>query len=354
MKFNKKFFGKYNSLPVDKFFFNVLYDKNVGYYETKKPIGIKGDYITSPKISYLFCDIIAIWLVSTWENLGKPKYFNIVELGPGDGTLTKCLLKTFKNFPKFNNSKKIYLYEISNLLKKKQLQNINNSQVKWIKNFKEIKDGPVIFFGNEFFDAIPIKQFIRDGNLFYEKYFKLNKNFEICNELKKASKKNIRIIKNFKSLNNLKFIEYPKLGFNELKKIVKKILELKGGIMLIDYGYLKPNNQNTLQSVIKHKKNKILKNLGKADITSHVNFKLLSEFLTQHNLKVKKIVTQKEFLEKMGIIQRANILSKKMKFRQQSDLFLRLKRLLSPNLMGTLFKVIFAFSSKNKNYYGFK
>ena len=354
MKANKKFFGKFKSLPIDKFFLKVLYDKNFGYYATKKPFGLKGDYITAPKISYLFCDIIAIWLISTWESLGKPKYFNIVELGPGDGTLMKILLKNFKNFPKFNNSKKIYLYEISDLLKKKQKQNIKNKQVKWIKDFKSVKKGPVIFFGNEFFDAIPIKQFLRNGDLFYEKYFTINKNFKIYEKFKRASKKEVKMIKNFKSLNNLKFIEYPKLGLDELKKIIKKILALRGGLLLIDYGYLKPNNKNTLQSVLKHKKNKILKHLGKADITSHVNFSLLEEFFLKNNLKVKKIVTQKEFLEKMGIIQRANMLSKKMKFREQSDLYLRLKRLLSPGLMGDLFKVILAYSSKTQNYYGFK
>ena len=111
MKSDKKFFGKLNNLPVDKFFFNVLYNKKFGYYNSKKPFGIEGDYITSPNISHLFCEMIAIWLISTWENIGKPKYFNIVELGPGDGTLVKNLIKTFKNFPTFNNSKKIFLYE---------------------------------------------------------------------------------------------------------------------------------------------------------------------------------------------------------------------------------------------------
>ena len=81
-----------------------------------------------------------------------------------------------------------------------------------------------------------------------------------------------------KSLKNLKFIEYPKLGLEELKKITKKICRLKGCILLIDYGYSKPNNQNTLQSVKEHKKNNLLSNLGTADITSHVNFNLLNEF----------------------------------------------------------------------------
>ena len=354
MRSDKKFFGKSCSLPIDEFFLKVLYDKKFGYYATKKPFGIKGDYLTAPKISHLFCDMIAIWLISTWEKFGKPKYFNIIELGPGDGTLTKSLLKSFKKFPQFNNSKKIYLYEISDLLKKKQKKNINDKHVKWIKSFNQIKKGPVIFFGNEFFDAIPIKQFKRDGNIFYEKYYTFNSKFEINEKFKKASTKEINQIKNFKSFKNLNFIEYPKLGLDELERIIKKISVLKGGLLLIDYGYLKSNNQNTLQSVMKHKKNNILENLGKADVTYQVNFNLLNEFFLKNKLRVKKIITQKEFLEKIGIIRRAEILSKRMKFREQSDLFLRLRRLLSPKLMGNLFKVILAYNHQTKNYLGFK
>ena len=353
-KSNKNFFRKLNSLPVDKFFFKVLYDNKYGYYATRKPFGAKGDYITAPNISHLFCEIIAIWLISTWETFGKPKSFNIVELGPGDGTLTKNLFKTFKKFPKFNNSKNLYLYEISNFLIKKQKQNIKNEKVKWIENFDSIKKGPIIFFGNEFFDAIPIKQFKNFKNIFYEKYFTVDKNLKIHEKFKKVSKKEKNILKNFKTFHKLKFIEYPKIGLGELKKIIKKILLFKGGILLIDYGYIKPNNQNTLQSVFKHRKNNILNNLGKADVTSHVNFSLLKEFFLKNNLRVKKIITQKEFLEKMGIIRRAEILSQKMKFREQSDLYLRLKRLLSPNLMGSLFKVILAYNNKSKNFLGFK
>ena len=106
---------------------------------------------------------------------------------------------------------------------------------------------------------------------------------------------NISQIKSFKILRNLKFIEFPKLGLDELNKIIKKISKLKGGLLLIDYGYLDPKNKSTLQSVIKHKKNKLLGNLGKADITSLVNFNLLNEYFVKNNLKVKKIVTQKFF-----------------------------------------------------------
>jgi NADH dehydrogenase [ubiquinone] 1 alpha subcomplex assembly factor 7 len=354
MNHNFKFFKKEKYLPADKFFRNVLYDKKFGYYCTKQPFGIKGDFITAPKISNLFSEMIAIWIISTWKILGKPKKINIIELGPGDGSLTKVLLNVFKKFPDFNTAKNIYLYEISDYLKNLQKKNIKNYEIKWITNFKNLDNAPVIFFGNEFFDAIPIKQYKNKNGNFLEKYFSLYKNDKITEVFKKASKQDIKEIKSYKSLKNQKFIEFPKIGFRELKKIVKKIFKVNGCLLMIDYGYLNLKNQNTLQSVINHKKNNLLNNLGKADITSHVNFKLLSEFFLNNNLKVKKVVTQQKFLKNMGILERAEIISKKMKFSDQSNLYLRLKRLLSSNQMGKLFKVSLAYKSKSNKFFGFK
>ena len=353
MKSNLKFFKKKKFFAVDKFFQNILYDKKNGYYATKQPFGEKGDFITAPNISNLFSEIIAIWMVSSWHVLGKPKNFNIIELGPGDGNLTRILLKVFKKFPKFNRAKKIYLYEISNFLKNLQKKNIKNNKVQWIKNFKNIKKGPVIFFGNEFFDAIPIKQFKIKNGLLFEKFYTLNKNNKIREIFKKASKQDISNINSYKSLKKLKFIEFPKYGLEELKKIIKKIVQVKGCLLLIDYGYLKPSNQNTLQSVMNHKKNNLLDNLGKADVTSHVNFKLLNEFFTKNNLKVERIISQQKFLKNMGIIDRAELIGKNMKFRDQANMYMRLKRLLSPNLMGELFKVILAYKFKSGKFFGF-
>ena len=354
MKTNKIFFKNFKILPVDSFFKNVLYDKKFGYYNSKFPLGKKGDFITSPKISSLFSEIIAIWIISCWETFGKPKNFNIIELGPGDGSLTSVLLKSFKKFPEFNSIKKMFLFEESQLLKKIQKRKITNKDVKWISNFNKIKKGPVIFFGNEFFDAIPIKQFKKIKNSIFEKNYTLGKNYKIKQIFKKASVSNIRDIESYEVLKKLKFIEFPKLGFKELKKITKKISKLGGCVLLIDYGYSKPNNQNTLQSVMWHKKNKLFNNLGRADITAHVNFALLNEFFLKNNLKIKNLITQKEFLENMGLIQRADILAKNMKFTHQSDLYLRIQRLLSPRFMGKMFKVILAYKFNKNNFAGFK
>ena len=354
MKSNLNFFKRSKTLTVDKFFKNVLYDKKYGYYMSRIPFGEKGDFVTSPNISNLFSEIIAIWIINCWELFGKPKNFNIIELGPGDGSLVKILLQSFKKFPEFNKIKNVYLYEKSQYLKKIQKKTLQNKDIKWIDTFNKIKKGPVIFFGNEFFDAIPIKQFKKIKNSLYEKNYTLDKNYKIKEIFKKASNADIKVIQSYKTLKNLKFIEFPKLGFQELKKITNKISQLKGCLLMIDYGYLKSNNQNTLQSVMKHKKNNLLSNLGKADITAHVNFALLNEFFTKNNLKIKKLISQKQFLEHMGIIERAKIISKKMKFSEQSNLYLRIKRLLSPNSMGELFKVILAHKSNINNFAAFK
>ena len=120
MKSNKIFFKNSKILPVDKFFKNVLYDKKFGYYTSRIPFGKTGDFVTAPKISNIFSEIIAIWIVTCWELFGKPRSFNIVELGPGDGSLSSVLVESFKKFPEFNSIKKLFLYEESKYLEKIQ------------------------------------------------------------------------------------------------------------------------------------------------------------------------------------------------------------------------------------------
>ena len=120
---------------------------------------------------------------------------------------------------------------------------------------------------------------------------------------------------------------------------------MNGGALFIDYGYELKKNIDTLQSVIKHNYNKIDQNIGNADITSLVNFPLYKEYFNVNNLNVENIITQSQFLQKMGIIERANILRKKMNLSEKTNLNQRIKRLIHPKMMGENFKVIFA---KNK------
>ena len=353
MKKINKLFNISKDIPIDVFFEHILYDKENGYYTKKNPFGKTGDFITAPGVSTIFSELIGIWIVSTWELMNKPKNFNIVELGPGSGDMCNTIIKTFKKFPEFYSCVKIFMYEKSNTLKKIQQNLIKDKKVKWITGLESIKKGPVIFFGNEFFDAIPVKQFKRNKNLIFEKFIKLDKKSNICQSLKKISKKNAKELNSFKTLKEFDFIEFPKLGFVELKKIISKINKLSGGILLIDYGFTGITNKSTLQSVKSHKKNELFKNIGDADVTSLVNFNLLKEYFHKNKLNVKKIVSQNFFLEKLGIHKRAEILSQNMSFKQKADLYIRIDRLLNRKFMGELFKVIFAFKSKSKNFIGF-
>ena len=353
MKTISKYFPKSKKIPIDKFIANVLYDKNYGYYSKKNPFGKNGDFVTAPEISFLFSEMLAIWVVTLWKHLNKPKIFNIVELGPGSGRMSLTLIKVFKKFPDFFNSINIFLYEKSDSLIKVQKKILFGKKVKWIKNFNNIKSGPVVFLGNEFFDAIPIKQYKKTNNILYEKYVKLENDTKIKSFLKKANSTTIKELKKFNLVKDQSFIEFPKQGLKELDLITNAIKRLNGGLLLIDYGFLKQESNDTLQSVKNHKKNMLFENIGDADITSLVNFNLLKNYFKRKKLKTNNIVTQEFFLKKMGIINRAEILSKKMNFQEKSKTYYRLRRLLSPQQMGELFKVIFAFKFKKKFSIGF-
>jgi len=336
-----KIFERSKSISLDLYLDKVLYGKNFGYYQKKNPFGIKGDYITAPNISNLFCEMIAIWLVSFWENLKKPKNINFVELGPGNGDLCLVLLKTLKNFPEVLNSINIFLYEKSEKLTKIQKSRIISKKVFWIKNLNKIKKGPVVFFGNEFLDALPIKQFKKINNDIYEKHACLKRN-KIDFIFKKALKKQVNKLKNYELLKENGIIEYPEYGFKELNIVCEKIKKLNGGALFIDYGYKAKKNVNTLQSVMNHKFNNIKKNVGSADITSLVNFRLYNKYFNSKGLFVENVITQSEFLQKMGIVERVKIASKKMSNKDRSDLYTRIQRLIDPSMMGEKFKVIFA------------
>ena len=201
------------SIPLDQFINIVLYDKKFGYYMKKNPFGKEGDFITSPLISELFGEMLTVWCIAFWEHIGKPSKILLVELGPGDGSLCKDLLKTAKQFKSFYNSLEINLLEISDKLKTIQKTKINNKKVRWIKKIREINYGPVIFLGNEFFDALPIKQIYKKKKLFFEKYVALsNDNKGVKFLHKRANNSLIKRIQNLNLISTGNTIEYPLLA----------------------------------------------------------------------------------------------------------------------------------------------
>ena len=348
MKINKK-----KDISLDKFIDKILYDKKIGYYMRKNPFGKKGDFITAPNISILFSEMLAIWCISFWENLGYPKKINIIEMGAGNGEMMHQMIKVFKRFDKFLNSSKYFIFEKSHFLKKIQKKKITSSKVSWINSLDNLKNGPNIFLANEFFDALPIKQFIKKKNKWFEKQVKISDidNFELVDgptNIKSIEKK---IGINLKS--NQKIIEFSPLTYKYLNTISKKINTFQGGLLIIDYGYLEKKMKNSLQSVHKHKFNDILENLGNSDITYNINFYLLKRIFKKLKLKVAGITTQGNFLTKLGIMKRAEILSQNLKFSKKADIYFRLNRLVDNKFMGTLFKVMFVTKKNNKFKVGF-
>ena len=344
---------KTRSLPLDKFINLSLYHRNFGYYMKKNPFGKKGDFITAPNISRLFSEIIAIWIISFWKSLGSPKKFNIIELGAGNGEMMKIIIDSFQNFPIFFRACNFIIFEKSPSLIKIQKKKLFKSKVIWISKINKIKKNSSLFLANEFFDAIAIKQFRKKQNSWYEKFVNLeNKNKAFFFEKKVDIKKIEEKIK-FNISENQNFIEYSELCFKYLKKISKIIKKNDGGLLLIDYGYIDGNMENTLHAVSNHKIANILKNIGNSDITHNLNFKFFQNFIKQMGGLSVNLTTQEKFLIKLGIKERAEIISKNKDFLKKADIYYRLQRLIDQKQMGNLFKVMLIKDEKNKFKLGF-
>ena len=338
--------SKNTSIPLDEFINLSLYDKKIGYYMKKNPFGIKGDFITAPNISRLYSEMIAIWVINFWENLGSPKNLNLVELGAGNGEMMRILIESFKNFPNFFYSLNIFIHEKSPKLIKLQKNKLRGNNIIWLSNLNKIKKKPTIFLANEFFDSIAIKQFIKLDNSWFERFVNL-KNikkaffFDKKFNMKKFEKK-IKYNISYKQ----KFIEYSNIGIKYLKDISKIIKKNNGGILIIDYGYLNYKMHNTLKAISNQKYSNVLENIGDSDITHNINFCLFKNIIKKIGKLEENITTQRNFLINIGIQKRAEIISKNLVFSKKVDVYHRLQRLIDQKQMGSLFKVMFI---KNKN-----
>ena len=341
------------SLPLDKFIDLSLYDKKIGYYMKQNPFGKKGDFITSPNVSRMFSEMIAIWIVGFWENLGSPQKFNLVELGAGNGSMMKILIESFKNFPSFFGACNILIHEKSPKLIKVQKKELKLKKIAWISELKEIKKIPSIFIANEFFDSIAIKQFVKEKNLWFERYVKVKKNKSNFFFNKKFNMNKFEKKISYNISKNQTFIEYSLLGLKYLKKITNFIKKNNGGLLIIDYGYTEKRMKNTLKAISNHKYSNVLQNIGKSDITHNINFYLFKKQIQKLGGVKELFTTQGDFLKKMGIEKRAEIISKNLNFSMKADMYYRLKMLMDENKMGKIFKVMFIKKQKNNYKLGF-
>ena len=340
-------------IPFDKYIDIALYHKKTGYYMKKNPFGKDGDFITAPNISILFSEMLAIWCLAFWEHLGCPKKINIIELGAGNGEMMYQMIKVFERFNKFRESSNYFILEKSQFLKKIQKKKLNSHKITWLNSINKLKNGPNIFLANEFFDALPIKQFIKKNNKWYEKSIKKNNinKFEFVNVITNIKDLEKKIKINLSK--NQKIIEFSPLTYDYLNIISKKINTFQGGLLIVDYGYLKKKMRDSLQSIYKHNFNNVLDNFGKSDITYNLNFFLLKKIVKKLNLKVVGLTSQRNFLTKLGILDRAEILAKNLQFSKKADIYYRIKRLIDRNFMGELFKVMFVTGKNIKFKLGF-
>ena len=348
MKTDKK------DLPLDQFIEFALYDKVNGYYMKKNPFGKEGDFITAPNITRLFSEIIAIWVLTFWKSIGSPRKFNLLELGAGNGEMMKVIIETLKNFPDCFNNCNFQIHEKSEFLKKQQQFNLKSEKMTWIDDIKINNLFPTIYLANEFFDALPIKQFFKRKEGWVERFvnFKDEKNAEFKEQL--IDIKNIEQNLKFEISKDQEIIEYSPSSFEYLKDISNLIKNNDGGLLIIDYGYLNLKMKETLLAIKNHKHSNILEDIGDSDITYNINFNLFKKFVGQFDDLNFIITNQKKFLTSMGIIQRAEIISENIPFSKKSDLFYRIRRLIDEKQMGELFKVMLIKKHKNNFKTGFE
>ncbi len=344
---------KKSNLPLDQFINFALYDKSSGYYMKKNPFGKSGDFITAPNITRLFSEIIAVWTITFWKSIGSPKQFNLIELGAGNGEMMKVINETLMNFPECYNSCNFIIHEKSNFLINEQKKNLKSKKFTWLLNLKKINNNPSIFLANEFFDAIPIKQFFRKKNGWIERFVDFNDPKKAKFNEEKIDIEKIEKNLNFKISKNQSVIEYSPEAFNYLKIICELIQKNNGGILIIDYGYADSKMHETLQAVNNHKYSSVLEKIGDSDITYNINFHSFEKYISQFE-EINSIFTnQKKFLTTMGIMQRAEMISKNIPFSKKTDLFYRIRRLIDENQMGEQFKVMLIKKKKNNFKTGF-
>jgi len=316
-----------------------------GFYMKKDIFGARGNFVTSPEISQMFGELIGIWCLKLWEKMNKPNNFQIIEMGPGLGTLMKDLLRVCDKLSSdFLRATKISLIEKSTQLKNHQMKTLRGIDISWHTSLSEkIINGPFIVIANEFLDTLPIRQFQFSNNSWNERIIGFSK----------STSKFFFTLKGVKSLPNilrsLKIIKKAKDGniieFNpDAGKLIHKIGKIMGKNLgyglIIDYGHTKISFGETLQAVKKHRFCNALERPGESDLTAHVDFELISKIAKQSGARVYNLIPQGQFLQNLGINERAEILKKKASPGEKIEIEAGRRRLTGKEEMGELFKVL--------------
>lgn len=324
-------------IGIAEFMGQCLYDPQFGYYTNQKPIGAKGDFITAPEISQMFGEMLGLWVVSCFYNLGQPAKFNLIELGPGRGTLMADIVRTIERLG-LGGKFAIKLVETNPYLRDLQKQNLLGQVVHWLKDFGDLLAGetPNIIIGNEFLDCFPIRQFVLTEHGWHERLVGLENGALVFGFGPKMANPPFNAPKDAKIGTICEFAPMMESFIAKISDILKAN---SGYALFIDYGHFGDETGDSFQALYKHEKTSPLKHLGQADLTAHVDFGLVEKIGLNNGLYIEGPSTQADLLKALGIEARAQALIA-TSTSQTEKISNELTRLIDENQMGALFKAI--------------
>lgn len=332
-------------LRLDRFMSFVLTDPEYGYYCRCESIGRQGDFITAPEISQMFGELIAMWCADIWLRAGKPEVMQLVELGPGRGTLMADMLGASASVAGFREALRPMLVEVSPRLRAEQRRRLAGHVVHWFESLDEVPLGAAFYIANEFFDALPIRQFVVTKDGLRERSVGIDESGALSFVLGEVGKfPRSRLTASGDAM--------PEGGVFEDLKAVREIageigarLNIAGGAaLLVDYGYTESERDrqggfDSLQAVRGHNHAGILDAPGESDLSAHVNFSALAQAARESGVLSPPVVSQGEFLKRIGLCERARVLVRSASRERRREIADAVQRLAGAGEMGRLFRV---------------
>ena len=329
-------------ISVENFMTTCLGDPEHGYYMGKDPFGRGGDFVTAPEVSQMFGEAIGVWLATAWMMLGKPPKINLIELGPGRGTLMADMLRAAKVVEEFPDAIEVHMVEMSPALRKQQGETLKGLPVNisWLQVFEQVPSGPCLIVANEFFDALAMKQIIRVGDNWHERMVELDENDNLTSgmSVEPVAKADVPIWARDAADGTIAEFSPQRMAMAE--RIGAHVKRHGGAGLIVDYGHALSFTGDTFQAVHKHKFVDVLHLPGQSDLTSHVDFQELALGFEAGGATVFGPRTQRAFLVAMGLREREASLRKNAKARERIMVSRQAERLIGEKQMGNLFKVI--------------
>lgn len=318
-------------MPVGEFMQRCV----AGYYAGRDPFGRAGDFTTGPEISQMFGEMIGLWSAIVWQMMGSPSEIILAELGPGRGTLMSDLLRAAGTLPSFREAIRIHLVETSPALQERQRQALGEMGAVWHEDATKLPAGPMILVANEFFDALPIEQFVFRADGWHERQVTCRDQFAFTDGPLVSDRRMAELGAPEAKLGEV--FEVNPAARRLVQSLGKRFASQPGVLLAIDYGHDRTAVGDTLQAVRSHQPVPVLQTPGEADLTAHVDFAALAR--AAEPAKASPVVGQGSFLRRLGIELRAERLAA-ARPDKADDLISGCHRLINPAGMGTLFKVL--------------